>query len=82
MAMKIFNFDLETTGLDCKKHGITQMAGIITVPKTAKRHTFNFKIRPFEGKEVTQGALDITGMTVEQIATFADALKGYKFQQR
>ncbi len=75
--MKKFIFDLETTGLDAKKNGIIQIAGIIDLGNN-KRHKFDFKCKPFPGQKIEEQALAITGTTREMINTYADPVKAYK----
>lgn len=75
--MKKFIFDLETTGLDPKKHGIIQMAGIISLSDNSK-HKFNFKQKPFPGQQLDPVALEITGTTPEMIEGYADPKQVYK----
>jgi DNA polymerase-3 subunit epsilon len=75
--VKKFIFDLETTGLDPKKHGIIQTAGIIRLSDGTK-HKFNFKHKPFPNQILDPIALEITGTTPKMIATYAPPEKAYK----
>lgn len=75
--MKKFIFDLETTGLDPKKHGIIQTAGIIRLAD-GQKHKFNFKQNIFPGQILDPVALEITGTTPEQIQSYAPPEKAYK----
>lgn len=75
--MKKFIFDLETTGLDPKKHGIIQTAGIIRLAD-GQKHKFNFKHKPFPHQILDPVALEITGTTQEMIETYAAPEKAYK----
>ncbi len=73
MAKYLF-LDLETTGLDPKKNGIIQMAGIVEVEgEEVKR--FNWHVKPFEGDVVDQRALDVNGKTVDDINQYPEASK-------
>lgn len=68
--MKIFYFDLETTGLDPKKNGIHQLAVIIEVDgKVMKK--FNVNIQPFKTDEISNDALRIGNVSKDLI--FSDA---------
>lgn len=67
--MKILFFDLETTGLMPNKHGIHQLSGEITIDGVTKE-TFDFKVRPNPKAEITQEALDVAGVTKEQILAY------------
>lgn len=69
---KIFIYDLETTGLNPGQHGIHQLSGMIIIDGTVAE-TFDFKIRPFENDEIEQAALDIAGVTKEQIMSYSTA---------
>lgn len=67
--MKILLFDLETTGLDAVKHGIHQISGKVIINGEVKE-TFDFKMRPKDGAIYDPMALQVGGVTEEQ-------LKGY-----
>lgn len=67
--MKILFFDLETTGVLPNKHGIHQISGEIVVNGETKE-TFDFKVRPNPKAEITKEALDIAGVTEEQIMLY------------
>jgi len=63
---KLLYFDVETTGLDAKTNAIHQLSGAIEIDgKIVEK--FNFKVRPFEGAVITKEALDVAGVTAEQI---------------
>lgn len=67
--MKLLFLDTETTGTDPKKHGVIQIAGIVEIDGDIKEE-FNFKCQPFPGQLISQDALKINGITLEQIKTF------------
>jgi len=67
--MKSLYFDLETTGVDYWRHGIHQISGMIEVDDEI-RTTFNFNVRPHEDAIIDQSALDVSGVTKEQIALY------------
>jgi DNA polymerase-3 subunit epsilon len=67
--MKIVFFDLETTGVLPNKHGIHQISGEIVINGEPKE-TFDFKVRPNPKAEITQEALDVAGVTKEQILAY------------
>jgi DNA polymerase-3 subunit epsilon len=75
--MKKFIFDLETTGLNEKKHGIIQTAGIIRLADGSK-HKFDFRHQPFPHQEIDPRALEITGTTMEDIKSYAPPEKAFK----
>lgn len=66
---KLFFYDLETTGLDYKKNAIHQLSAIIVINGEVKER-INIKIRPFEGAEISQEALDVGNVTLEQIMAY------------
>jgi len=67
--MKLFFFDLETTGVNPGRHGIHQISGEIVIgAETVDR--FDFKVRPNPACIIEQEALDIGGVTREQIAEY------------
>lgn len=67
--MKVFLYDLETTGLDPKSNATHQLSGKIIIDgKEVEK--FDFHIQPFDGAEISQEALDVSGVTREQLATY------------
>ena len=67
--MKIVFFDLETTGTNPGKHGIHQISGEIVIDGVTKE-TFDFKVRPNPKAEITPEALEVGGVTKEQIMAY------------
>lgn len=74
--MKLFFFDLETTGLYPGKHGIHQISGEIVIDGISKE-TFDFKVRPNEKAQIEQDALDVAGVTKEQILAYPSMIEVY-----
>lgn len=69
----LFFCDTETTGLDPKRHGITQIAGEIGELEGGAYkalYGFNYKVRPFDADVIEDEALRIQGRTREQIAGY------------
>lgn len=64
--MKILFFDLETTGLDPKKHGIHQISLMLEVDGEIVKEV-NVNVRPFPQDEINVDALKVSGLTPEQI---------------
>lgn len=64
--------DVESTGLT-KEHGLTQIAGIIDINGKIVDE-FNFHIKPFENDLICDKALEITGLTREDLETFEDPI--------
>jgi DNA polymerase-3 subunit epsilon len=67
--MKILFFDLETTGVFPGKHGIHQISGEIVIYGETKEQ-FNFKVRPNPKAVIEQEALEVAGVTREQILAY------------
>lgn len=67
--MKILFFDLETTGTLVNKHGIHQISGIVVIDGEVKE-SFNFHVRPNPKAEILQEALDVAGVTKEQVLAY------------
>ena len=67
--MKVVFFDLETTGTLVNKHGIHQISGMIVIDGEVKE-TFDFKVQPNPKAEIVQEALDVAGVTKEQILSY------------
>lgn len=67
--MKLFYFDLETTTVPPQIVGIHQISGVIEIDG-AVVETFNFKVRPRQDAFFSQEALDVCGVTKEQILAY------------
>lgn len=74
--MKILFIDLETTGLSDYKHGIVQIAGsLFETDDPAKKlenpiEEFNYFVKPFPGKEISEEALKVNHLTMADIEGF------------
>jgi len=66
---KLMFFDLETTGINSEKNGIHQISGQIVIEGEVKE-TFDFKVQPGADAEIDQAALDIAGVTKEQVMSY------------
>lgn len=67
--MKLLFFDLETTGTQSDKHGIHQLSGMVVINGEVKE-TFDLRVQPHPGAVIEQGALDVAGVTMEQIMAY------------
>ena len=67
--MKVIFFDLETTGTFVNKHGIHQLSGEIVINGETKE-TFDFKVQPNPKAEIVQEALDVAGVTKDQVLSY------------
>lgn len=76
--MKLCFIDTETTGTDCNKNGIIQIAGEIVfldenkMLELSSRANFNYSIKPFETDVIEDKALEVNGITREQISNFSE----------
>ena len=76
MSKKIFYFDTETTGLDCRKNDIIQLAYIIEIDGQIKEEG-NFYCQPFNYNTIDNKALEVSKLTVAQIQTFSQPKEIY-----
>lgn len=67
--MKLLFFNLETTGTYPGKHGIHQMSGMIVIDGEIKEK-FDFKVRPNPQAEILDEALEVAGVTRDQILAY------------
>ena len=67
--MKVVFFDLETTGTLVNRHGIHQLSGAIVVDGEVKEE-FDLRVQPNPKAEIIQEALDVAGVTKEQILSY------------
>ena len=74
--MKLLFFDLETTGIKYWKNGIHQISGEIVIDGETKE-TFNYNVCPNPQCEVDETALQVCGVTREQIFAYPDMHEGY-----
>jgi DNA polymerase-3 subunit epsilon len=77
MLEKIMFIDVETTGTDYRKNAMIQLAGIITIDGI-EQESFDFKIKPFENKEIVDEALVVTGTTREILNTYEEPIIIFK----
>lgn len=67
--MKLFFLDLETTGVNPGRNGIHQMSGMVVIDGEEKE-TFNFNVRPNPKAVIEKQALDVAGVTEEQVLSY------------
>lgn len=73
---KLLFFDTETTGLDHKINSIHQLSGAVVIDgKIVER--FNFKLKPHENDIISEQALSISKISLEQIMSYPDAKETY-----
>jgi len=73
--MKVLWFDTETTGLDSVKNDIIQIAGIVEINGEVKEE-FNIKCQPFSYDNISSDALDVHGITIDEIKKFQTSIDG------
>lgn len=66
MPVKTLFLDVETTGLDAKRHGIIQIAAIMDIDGVAVDR-IDLKIRPASSCACDAKALEVSGATIEEI---------------
>lgn len=76
MIKRLF-YDLETTGINENKHSIHQIAGIIEIDGKIKKK-FNLGVRPHPKAEITPEALNVCGVSREQIMAYKDQLAQFR----
>lgn len=67
--MKLFFFDLETTGTYPGKNGIHQISGEIVIDGETKER-FDFKVQPNPQCVIEEQALAVAGVTREQVMAY------------
>ena len=75
--MKRIFIDTETTGLDPKKHGVIELAGLIEV-NDKHVEEFSFKVRPFPDDVIDRGAMKIHGTTEEEVRQWLPPVKAHE----
>lgn len=74
--MKIFFYDLETTGTNYLEHGIHQISGVIVIDGVF-RGKFDFHVAPNPKKEIDVKALDVAKVTREQVEKYRSMKEAY-----
>ena len=78
ILMKNLWIDLETTGLDVKKHGVVQIAGIVEIDGEVAE-SFNFYTKPLRGDGITKRSMEVNHFDLDTIKGFPEA-EGVKYQ--
>ena len=72
MKSKILWLDSETTGTDPMKNDVVQLACLVEIDGNIK-HKQKFKMRPINGGAIDPEALELNGLTQEEIARYPTA---------
>ncbi|MCM1168810.1 MAG: 3'-5' exonuclease [Bacteroides sp.] len=75
--MKLLFFDLETTGTNPGRNGIHQISGKIVIDGTV-REKFDFRVRPNPKAVIEDEALQVAGVTREQILAYPPMEQVYR----
>lgn len=75
--MKLFYYDLETTGVRHWKNGIHQISGAIEIDGEIKEH-FNFHVQPYKDALIEDEALAVANITKEDLANYTPMQEVYK----
>lgn len=77
MTSKLLFFDLETTGVKFWRNGIHQIGGIVDIDgQEAER--FDIRLAPNPAATIEQEALDVAGVTLEQVQPYQPMEDGYR----
>jgi len=80
MLTKFCFIDTETTGLDCNKNGVIQIAGYIYYNNDGVfelKDTFNLIQRPFPNDLIEDTALEVNGKTRDEIKDYQNPQNSY-----
>lgn len=75
--MKLFFYDLETTRVNPGKNGIHQISGMIMIDGEIKEK-FDIKVQPNPKAIIEKEALDVAGVTEEQVRSYTPMGKVYR----
>lgn len=74
---KILFFDVETTGLDPKIHGMHQLSGMLDINGQVVEQ-FDFKIQPAPHLKIEDSALAVSGITREDLRSYPTEAEVYQ----
>ena len=77
MQIKILYYDLETTGLDERKHGIHQFSWMLEIDGTIVNQQ-DYKVRPHPKALLDETALAIGHTTAEMVQSYEEMAKVHK----
>ena len=74
---KLLFFDVETTGVKHWENGIHQLSGAVIIDGKVKEK-FNFKIKPDPSVKIEAQALEVSGITIADLANYPEQKEIYK----
>ena len=74
--MKILYLDTETTGITANS-AVIQFAGIIEINGEVKEE-FNIRCKPHKNADISEKALEVTGMTLDIINSYQEPKEGFE----
>lgn len=74
---KLLFFDLETTGVKFWRNGIHQIGGIVDIDGQ-ETERFDIRLAPNPAATIEQEALDVAGVTLEQVQSYQPMEEGYR----
>lgn len=74
--MKLFFYDVETTGTNFWQHGIHQISGCVEIDGVVKEY-FDIKVQPNPAAKIDDQSLAVSNVTREQIAAYMPFKDGY-----
>lgn len=74
---KLLFFDLETTGVKFWRNGIHQIGGIVDIDGQEVER-FDIRLAPNPAATIEQEALDVAGVTLEQVQSYQPMEDGYR----
>lgn len=74
---KLLFFDLETTGVKFWGNGIHQIGGIVDIDGQ-ETERFDIRLAPNPAATIEQEALDVAGVTLEQVQSYQPMEEGYR----
>lgn len=74
--MKILYLDTETTGTTANS-AVIQFAGIIEIDGEVKKE-FNIRCKPHKNADISEKALEVTGMTLDIINSYQEPKKAFE----
>lgn len=77
MQKKAIYLDVETTGLDCTKHEIIQLSGMVVINGKVAGE-FDYKVRPSNTTDVDATILSMQNRTIEEVRGYPESKMVYK----